>query len=77
MVELDIEAAIELHRVETPEEAVELRFRGSPTLLIDGTDPFVEEDAPFGLSCRVYLTEAGVSGEPTYDQLRNALARNG
>jgi hypothetical protein len=76
MSELDIDAVIELQPVETPEDAVTLRFRGSPTLLIDGIDPFVEDDAPFGLSCRVYQTETGVSGEPTYDQLRSVLVQS-
>jgi hypothetical protein len=76
MSDLNIDAVIELQRVETPEDAVTLRFRGSPTLLIDGTDPFIEDDAPFGLSCRVYRTETGVSGEPTYNQLRDVLVQS-
>jgi hypothetical protein len=31
---------VELERVETPEDAERLRFVGSPTLLLDGEDPF-------------------------------------
>jgi hypothetical protein len=34
--------------VETDEEARRIAFRGSPTILIDGTDPFAELDAPAG-----------------------------
>ena len=49
------------------------KFRGSPTLLIDGVDPFADLDAPIGLSCRLYKTEHGYSGAPTLDQLRAVL----
>ena len=77
MSELGIDGAIELQRVETPEEAVSLRFRGSPTLLIDGADPFAGDDAPFGLGCRVYRTRSGISGKPTYDQIRSVLDQGG
>lgn len=63
------------HRlIETHEEAVHLGFHGSPTILIDGTDPFAEEDAPVGLACRVFQTPDGLVGSPTVEQLRTALA---
>lgn len=62
------------HRlVETPEAAEELAFRGSPTILVDGRDPFAEGDEPVGLSCRIYQTPDGPAGAPTVDQLRGAL----
>jgi hypothetical protein len=61
--------------VETAEEAQRLGFAGSPTILVDGFDPFAEPDQPIGLSCRVYRTpEGGVAGAPTMDQLTDALA---
>ncbi len=60
-------------RVETPEAAEELSFRGSPTVLVDGRDPFAEGDEPVGLSCRIYQTPDGPAGAPTIDQLREAL----
>lgn len=59
--------------VNTSEEAERTRFRGSPTILIDGVDPFAVADAPVGLSCRMYLTPDGPAGSPTLDQLRNVL----
>jgi hypothetical protein len=59
-------------RVETPEDAERLSFRGSPTVLIDGRDPFPGGEV--GLSCRVYRTEAGAEGAPSVEQLRRALA---
>ena len=62
------------HRlVATPEEAEAAGFRGSPTVLIDGQDPFSQPDAPAGLSCRVFRTEAGLTGAPTVEQLLAVL----
>ena len=62
--------------VATPEDAERLRFRGSPTILIDGLDPFAEESAPVGLSCRVLPTPDGLRGAPTHAQLVEALQRS-
>jgi len=75
--ELAAERGIEVGRrlIATPDEAREAGFRGSPTILIDGEDPFAEGDEPLGLSCRVYRTPAGIDGAPTLEQLRAALAR--
>ncbi|MDH3679890.1 MAG: thioredoxin family protein [Acidimicrobiia bacterium] len=61
------------HLVETPDEAERVGFRGSPSVLIDGVDPFADSDAPVGLSCRVYQTPDGPAGSPTLDQLRAAI----
>ena len=71
---LGLDAEIDLRRVESHEDAAELGFQGSPTIMIDGSDPFADPDAPVGLSCRVYWTDRGMSGLPTEDQLREALA---
>ncbi|MEU9428679.1 hypothetical protein AB0D87_38695 [Streptomyces sp. NPDC048342] len=54
-------------------EAERLGFTGSPTILIDGRDPFAEPGRVPGLSCRVYRTPGGLAGVPTLDQLRQAL----
>ena len=62
--------------VETAEEAQRLGFRGSPTILVDGFDPFAEPDQPIGLSCRLYRTPEGLAGAPTVDQLTDALAEH-
>ena len=48
-------------------------FHGSPTILIDGRDPFASGDRPTGLACRTYQTPEGPSGSPTVTQLRAAL----
>ena len=60
-------------RVETPEDAEALAFRGSPTVLVDGRDPFARGDEPVGLSCRLYPTPDGPAGSPTIEQLRKVL----
>jgi len=63
-----------LERVEAAEDAERLRFIGSPTILVDGRDPFAGgSEASFGLTCRVYQTPEGLGGSPTVDQLRTAL----
>ncbi len=38
--------------VSTPEEAEAAQFRGSPTVLVDGRDPFSDPEAPVGLAIR-------------------------
>lgn len=72
-----IEAEIIYQQIDTPELAAELQFRGSPTVLIDGHDPFADERQPVGLSCRIYQTEDGPAGSPSRDQLAQALTAAG
>jgi len=67
--------AMTMEEVATPEDAERLGFRGSPTILIDGHDPFAVGEHPGGLTCRIYLTEAGPQGSPTVAQLEAALRR--
>ena len=64
---------VEHRLVTTPEEAEQARFRGSPTILVDGRDPFAQGDEPFGLSCRIFKTPDGPAGSPTIEQLETAL----
>ena len=56
-------------RVETDEDAERFQFHGSPTILIDGRDPFDGSGPAVGLSCRVYRTPSGLAGSPTAEQL--------
>ena len=71
---LGIHVDVEKILVTTPEQADEWSFRGSPSILVDGQDPFAEPDAPVGLSCRLYRTPDGVQGSPTVDQLVQVLS---
>lgn len=59
--------------VESPEAAEQVGFHGSPSIQVNGVDPFADADAPVGLSCRVYQTPDGPAGSPTLEQLREAL----
>ena len=67
--QLEVDAEVIYERVETVEDARRLDFRGSPSLLVDGRDPFADQCAPVGLSCRIYQTQEGPRGAPSVDQL--------
>lgn len=56
-------------------EAAALGFAGSPTILIDGADPFATPDRSPSLACRLYPTGDGLQGAPTVDELVEALRR--
>jgi hypothetical protein len=62
-----------LVRVETQEDAERLRFTGSPTILVDGRDPFGVAEDFYGLTCRLYDTPYGRAGTPTVEQIRSAF----
>ena len=66
-------STIEYLRVDSPEDAERLQFPGSPTVRLNGKDPFESPTGAVGLSCRVYPTPEGSSGSPTRDQLVEAL----
>jgi glutaredoxin len=68
---------LEYERIESPEMAERVGFRGSPTILIDGSDPFATGEEPIGMSCRVFRTEHGAQGAPTKTQLRDVLEVKG
>ncbi len=70
------DVAIRSTEMRTDEDAHERGFRGSPTILIDGEDPFARSDEEVGLSCRVYRRRDGrASPLPDPEELREALAR--
>ena len=53
-------------------EAAELGMHGSPTVLVDGRDPFASTPEA-SIACRLYATEEGLRGLPTVQQLQSAL----
>ena len=68
------EAHVEHVLVESPEDAEATGFIGSPTIRVDGRDPFARGDEPVALACRIYITPQGPAGSPTVDQLVEVLS---
>ncbi len=58
------------------QDADELGFVGSPTIRIDGIDPFESRGRATGLACRVYVDQGVRSGLPDLRLLRQALKRH-
>ncbi len=54
--ELGLDARVEEVEVKTPEDVMERRFLGSPTVLVDGVDiePSARERTDFAFACRTY-----------------------
>jgi hypothetical protein len=50
-------------------------FGGSPTILLNGHDPFPTPGSGLGSACRLYPTPDGLQGAPTVDQLVEVLRR--
>ena len=76
MAELGLAASeVKVIEVGSEEQAREGQFRGSPTILIDGQDPFAGDgEEEVGLSCRVYRRRDGrISPTPDPEDLRDAL----
>ena len=67
-------AVVRRREITDEREAAEAGMRGSPTLLIDGVDPFATPGQAPGLACRLYRDAAGrPAGAPTVEALRRAL----
>ena len=68
------DVVVEHEVIHDEREAAARGMTGSPTLLIDGIDPFGAGWPP-SMSCRLYLDESGsVAGAPSVARLREALA---
>ena len=70
-----LDARIDLVRVGSEEDAKKLRFLGSPTVRVDGTDIDVTagQSSNFGLMCRVYRVDGRLVGSPSKEMLRQAM----
>ncbi|MFC7845802.1 alkylmercury lyase family protein [Streptomyces sp. NPDC057382] len=72
------QAEVELIEVREEAEAARWQMTGSPTVLVDGVDPFAVADAPASVSCRLYRDEEGrPGGAPSVEALRQAFAGTG
>ena len=71
-------ASVELVEVTGEAEAARLGMTGSPTILLDGVDPFAAAGAVPGLSCRIYRGPDGpAAGAPSVQDLTTALSAAG
>jgi hypothetical protein len=74
MAEEGIPGEVEVIKVETEEQAHELRFVGSPTIRVDGQDLDPPSDSHYALTCRSYHLEDGrISPLPSKDMIRRAF----
>ena len=75
LVEEGISTDVEVVKVETEEQAQQLRFVGSPTILINGQDiDPPPPDSYYGLTCRAYRLEDGrISPLPSRGMIRRAI----
>ena len=61
--------------IASEDEARQRGFTGSPTILLNGSDPFAGQRETVALSCRLYWTPDGPRGVPGLRDLRRALKR--
>lgn len=67
------QVGIARERVTTIDEARRWHFTGSPTIFIDGSDPFAATHDEPALACRVYPSDEGLEGSPSVEQLIRVL----
>ncbi len=64
------------HEVADQDQAFRRGMNGSPTLLVDGIDPFAGLGQNDGVSCRLFRDGDGhADGAPSVGQLRDAISR--
>ena len=75
VAELGLVAEILEVRIETPEQAIEARFLGSPSIRVNGMDiePEARGSEDFAFGCRVY----GESGVPPRELFVDAIREGG
>jgi predicted DsbA family dithiol-disulfide isomerase len=68
------DVVVQRREIADEREAAEAGMRGSPTLLIDGVDPFAAPGQLPSLSCRLYRDPTGhADGAPPLDALQEVL----
>jgi hypothetical protein len=74
MAEEGISKEVEVFKVETEDQARELRFVGSPTIRVNGQDIDPPSDSRYVLTCRAYrLEDDRISPLPSREMIRRAL----
>lgn len=68
--------AIDLVLISSVGDADGLHFKGSPTILVDGVDPWAPPGPALGgLACRMYRIDGQASGAPSVEEIVQALTR--
>ena len=71
--ENNVDAKIEVVLVTKDTDARKVKFRGSPTILIDGKDIDLGSKESFGFGCRLYNTKKGLQPYPTKEMIKKAV----
>jgi hypothetical protein len=75
MDEEGVPGDLEVFKIETEDQARQLRFVGSPTIRVDGLDIDPPSDSRYALTCRAYhLEDDRISPLPSKDMIRRALS---
>jgi hypothetical protein len=69
------DVTVSRHEIGDQDQAVRRGMHGSPTILIDGIDPFAGPGQHASVSCRLYRHDDGrTDGAPSVRQLRHAIS---
>jgi hypothetical protein len=72
------DAVVRRREVADERDAAQAGMRGSPTLLINGVDPFAAPGQVPGLACRLYRDATGrAAGAPPVEAIRRAVEQAG
>jgi hypothetical protein len=75
MAEEGVPGDLEVFKIETEDQARQLRFVGSPTIRVDGQDIDPPSDPRYALTCRAYrLEDDRISPLPSKEMIRRALS---
>jgi hypothetical protein len=68
------DVTVSQHEIVDQDQAVRRGMHGSPTVLVDGIDPFAQPGQHASVSCRLYRSGRGkTDGAPSVRQLRTAI----
>jgi hypothetical protein len=68
-----VDATLRRELVRDLSDTERLGFIGSPTIVIDGTDPFADHAGSVALACRLYHSPTGPAGAPSVEELERAI----
>ncbi len=69
-----IDAKIELVLVESPEDAQEVGFQGSPSIKINGEDMEGKQNG-YSFTCRIYNIDGALTGIPSKEYIREKILK--